>query len=385
MRLKSQPEDFQVEEQIGRAPSRGRFALYRLEKRGLGTLEAVAAVGRRWQIPPRAFSYGGLKDRHAVTVQWVCIEDGPRRGLTQTNFDLHYIGQTDRPLESADITANRFQITLRDLSDADASRAAARLRAVERDGALNYFDRQRFGSLGASGEYIARPWCERNYERAVWLALADPRAGDRPDDHRGKEAVRQRWGEWQALAAEFRPGPQQAVLEHLARSGGNFRSAIACFPVAWRRLWIGAFESHLWNRALAALVRQACRPEQLRDATIGPDTLPLFRDLEENQRTTLGEVQLPYPSARNRSADSPWIPLLEETVAREGLSLRQLKIDYPRDSFFSKGSRPAVYRPAAAECETAADESAPQRTKLLLRFTLPPGSYATMLIRAIED
>ena len=67
MKLKRLPEDFQVDERTAHQPAEGPFALYRLTKRGLGTLEAVAAVGRRWKIPPGRIAWGGLKDRHAVT------------------------------------------------------------------------------------------------------------------------------------------------------------------------------------------------------------------------------------------------------------------------------------------------------------------------------
>ena len=67
MKLKRQPEDFQVEElPLVAGGDRGRFALYRLTKRGMGTLEAIEAICRRWNLAGRRVSYGGLKDRHAV-------------------------------------------------------------------------------------------------------------------------------------------------------------------------------------------------------------------------------------------------------------------------------------------------------------------------------
>lgn len=384
MHLKHLPEDFQVEERISRIAGDGPFALYRLRKRGLGTLEALSAVGRRWKLAPGRMSYGGLKDRHALTVQWVCIDGGPRRPLRQTNLELDYVGQTDRPLESAEILANHFRITLRDLAAEEIAQAEVRLPEVACDGVANYFDRQRFGSLGESGEFIARPWIERDYERAVWLALADPQGSDRPDDRRRKQAVRERWGQWPTLLAEFRSGPQRSVVEHLARWEGDFRGALARFPAAWRRLWVGAFESHLWNRLLAAALRQTCPAQQLRDVTLGPDTLPLYSRLADPQRAQLFNTRLPLPSARNHLEPGPLALLVEETLAREGLSLRQLKIDYPRDSFFSKGDRAAAYRPEGLQHEVADDECYVGRQKIVLEFALPAGCYATLLVRSLE-
>ena len=78
MKLKCQPEDFRVEElTLARPAASGRYTFYRLTKRDLGTIEAVEAICRRWNLAGRQVSYGGLKDRHAVTIQYLTIVDGP--------------------------------------------------------------------------------------------------------------------------------------------------------------------------------------------------------------------------------------------------------------------------------------------------------------------
>ena len=43
-----------------------------------------AAVRRRWRIDFRRLSYGGLKDRHAVTSQFLTIFRGPN-ATSRTN------------------------------------------------------------------------------------------------------------------------------------------------------------------------------------------------------------------------------------------------------------------------------------------------------------
>src|ERR1700683_3085094 len=113
MKLKQKPEDFRVEEIAAPALEGGHFALYRLEKTSLGTPEAIGAICRAWRLVREAVSVGGLKDRHAATRQYLSIEKGPRRKLSQTNFSLEYLGQTARPFDSKDILANRFEIVIR--------------------------------------------------------------------------------------------------------------------------------------------------------------------------------------------------------------------------------------------------------------------------------
>ena len=78
MKLKCQPEDFRVEELPLVSPAgAGRYTFYRLTKRNIGTIEAIEAICRRWNLAGRRVSYGGLKDRHAVTIQYLTIADGP--------------------------------------------------------------------------------------------------------------------------------------------------------------------------------------------------------------------------------------------------------------------------------------------------------------------
>src|SRR5437762_5484960 len=108
MKLKQDPDDFQVEELTTvHAGPEGPFAFYRLEKRGWTTPDALAAVRRRWHIDLRRVAYGGLKDRHAHTVQYLSIHHGPRRDLTHHDVTLRYLGQVEAAYSSRAVRANR--------------------------------------------------------------------------------------------------------------------------------------------------------------------------------------------------------------------------------------------------------------------------------------
>ena len=375
MKIKRQPQDFVVEELTRFQPSSGPFALYALTKQSLGTPEALDAVAKRWNLPRESISFGGLKDRHAQTTQWITIRGGLRRGLKQTNLELKYVGQAPRPFGPKDIEGNRFRIVLRDFSRDGEKTAKEALGELSRHPLPNYFDDQRFGSLGASGEYVGRAWCEGNYERAVWLALAEENEHDRPEDRSEKKILRDEWGNWAACKAKLARSHRRSLVTFLADRPGDFKGALARINADLRGLYLSAFQSFLWNRVLSRMIQDSCPdhfPVELKSGRVF-----FFRSLDRPLDV------IPLPSARARFESDSMRRRVEDALKEIGLELKALKIRHPRENFFSRGERAATFRPAGLASEWGSDDLYPGRSKLALRFDLPRGSYATIVVKRI--
>jgi tRNA pseudouridine13 synthase len=384
MKHKRVPEDFRVEELTEVVPAAGPFALYRLTKRWLGTPEAIDILLRQWRLARDRVSYGGLKDFHGVTQQYLTIYHGPRRGLQSDRFQLEYVGQSARPFGSSDVTGNRFQVVLRDLPPESVTAIVEEQEHVARDGVPNYFDDQRFGSVGESGDFIGRAWCRGDYERALWLALADPNQHDTPAEREQKRRLRANWGRWAICHEQLERSPRRQIVSFLAKRPIDFRGAVARLRVDLRTLYVAAFQSHLWNRLLDRLVRTVCSREHVLELPLrfGPVAVPVGLDAE--QRARLEATELPLPSARQKLEPGLTAELLTQLLGEFGLEQRQLRIKYPRDTFFSKGCRPALFRPQFRDSADAPDDLYPGRRKLLLTFDLPRGCYATILLKRLS-
>ncbi len=101
MKLKCQPEDFRVEELPLVSPAGfGMYTFYRLTKRNIGTIEAVQGICRSWNLAGHQVSYAGLKDRHAVTIQYLTIVGGPRKTLSRPTFELRADWAADSSLRT---------------------------------------------------------------------------------------------------------------------------------------------------------------------------------------------------------------------------------------------------------------------------------------------
>ena len=233
----------------------GRFSFYRLTKRNIGTIEAVETIARRWNLAGRQVSYGGLKDRHAVTVQYLTITEGPARPISTPNFELRYLGRVPQPYGPQHFRGNRFQLVLRDMSDAAVSSALADLSTLASDGLPNYFDDQRFGSVGVSGQFIAHAWLKGDHERALKLALAEPNPFDRAGVKAQKAILRAHWGQWTEAKARLDRSSTRSIVTYLADHPTDFRGAFARMRRELRALYFSAFQSHLWNILLRALDR----------------------------------------------------------------------------------------------------------------------------------
>jgi tRNA pseudouridine13 synthase len=385
MKLKQQPEDFQVEERTDIVPGeQGAFALYRLAKRGWATPDAIQAIRRRWHLDLNRVSYGGLKDRHAQTVQYISIYHGPKRGLTHHGVSLEYLGQVTAPYTSRDIRANRFRITLRDLGTEELAAARQALEEVRRDGVPNYFDDQRFGSVDARGEFVARLMVLGRYEEALRQALAAPYEFDRAEQKKEKAILRQHWGNWPGLKERLPRGHARSLVDYLAHHPGDFRGALARLRPDLRGLYLSAYQSHLWNRMLAWWVRKTCRSEQLLPVRLRLGEVPMPRQLDDEQRAHLLGLQLPLPTARLPvdPADPRQEPM-EVILREEGIERGQLKLKGFREMFFSKGERAAWCRVSGLEYESGPDERQGRRHQLVLAFELPRGSYATLIVKRI--
>ena len=390
MKLKRIPEDFQVDELSQVTSTSGPFALYQLTKQSIGTLEVINMVVDRWKIPRRRISYGGLKDKHALTTQFVTVHHGPKKPLTQRSFELEYLGQVRQAFVPADIDGNRFTITLRDMTVQEIERAESAAEDVRRDGVPNYFDDQRFGSLGSSGEWIAKPWCLGDWERTLWLALADPHRDDRSDDKKQKAILRDHWGRWCECKQALSRSHRRSIVTFLAdkEAAGkliDFRGAFCNLNIDLRGLYLSAFQSALWNRMLTRRLKENAAPTSVIPFELksGPACfVSAFSSSIDSEVAPL-EDEFPLPSARGKLEEGPTLDLLNAVVAEEGLEKRQLRVKYPRDSFFSKSSRKTIIAIPELEFESSDDDLYPKQKKVRLTFDLPRGSYATILVKRL--
>ena len=153
--FKSTPEDFQVSEVLGFTPSgSGEHVFLHIEKIGLTTESLVLNVARALNVKARDIGLCGLKDKHAVTTQWLSVPLPIKAEIPQisgSNWRVLEATRHTRKLKRGIHKANQFVIVLRNVT-ASRELLEQRLMLISAAGVLNYFGMQRFGYDGGNLE-----------------------------------------------------------------------------------------------------------------------------------------------------------------------------------------------------------------------------------------
>jgi len=155
------PEDFVVDEvPLYPQSGAGEHLYVRIQKRGYTTPAMLRAVTRAAGVDERDVGYAGLKDKHAVTRQWLSLPSKARPpGEWQLPEGISVVEHTrhSNKLRTGHLLGNRFRITLV-TSDAGALEKATPIAELLRTrGLYNYFGGQRFGR-GGDGLRQALVW-----------------------------------------------------------------------------------------------------------------------------------------------------------------------------------------------------------------------------------
>lgn len=148
-KLKSEAADFKVVENLGFEPSgEGEHLFLLIEKEGLSTHELIDALARDFKLRPRDIGYSGLKDKQAITRQWVSLHlPGQMRLFEMPEINGYSIldhGWHHRKLKPGTHRSNSFEVLIRDI-DSFPEDSQRQVSLIKSAGMANYFGQQRFG------------------------------------------------------------------------------------------------------------------------------------------------------------------------------------------------------------------------------------------------
>ncbi len=150
--LKEQPEDFEVEEIPAYEPSgQGEFLYLWVEKRAMGAEYFTRRLAERLGLRPGDVGTAGLKDRIAVTRQWVSVPATTESRLPDLDGDgirVLRVARHSNKLRPGHLWGNRFRILVRHVAPEAGARLGPLVERIQREGMVNFYGPQRFGRGG---------------------------------------------------------------------------------------------------------------------------------------------------------------------------------------------------------------------------------------------
>ncbi len=321
--LKEQPEDFVVEELPAYEPSgEGEHLFLWLQKRDVAGEDLLRHVARRLNISSRDIGMAGVKDRRAITRQWVSVPARCEPMVAEIDSDQVRVLRAARhgnKLRTGHLRGNRFSIRVRNTGEAAADRATRVAEAIGRLGFPNYFGAQRFGQE----------------QQTLQLGL---------DLVSGKASPR-----------SISPARRRFLL----------------------RMALSAVQSALFNAVLAARLRNGrlhtVLAGDVMQVRASGGQFPVEDAAAEQQRFDARETVLTGPLFGPKM-----IAAQEAAAAAEGAVLADWNLspaDFTRFSKLTSGTRrPLLVWPGNLSIQAEGQD-------LRIDFDLPSGSYATSLLR----
>ncbi|TET39626.1 MAG: tRNA pseudouridine(13) synthase TruD [Planctomycetota bacterium] len=155
--IRARPEDFVVEEiPAYEFSGKGDHVFFLLGKKNLTTFDAIERVAGALGRKARDIGTAGLKDKNAVTRQWMSLEhvcEDDIRSLSIPGITIGEITRHGNKLKKGHLIGNRFNILISEITGLDEGALEECLDEIHRRGMPNYFGPQR---LGESGNNVSR-------------------------------------------------------------------------------------------------------------------------------------------------------------------------------------------------------------------------------------
>ncbi|MBI2667125.1 tRNA pseudouridine(13) synthase TruD [Candidatus Woesearchaeota archaeon] len=357
--LKHLPEDFKVTEIPLILPQeKGKYLYFQLHKKNYGTMDAVQAIARTLGVQEKQIGFAGNKDKRAVTEQ-VCSVLGAGKERLQRiqipGIKIIFLGYGDTPISLGDLQGNSFEIVIRNVEENELPRKVSFI--------PNYFDEQRFGKENIIfGKHLLR----KEFAEAVnCLENAD-------------------------------------LFQYLQTHPNDYVGALKLLSIRLLRLYLNAYQSYLWNETLARYLQG--KSEKVIEI---PYSLGKFVFLEEKNLEEIGlkidfqKLQIPiigfdYESKKNKETEKIIAEIMqkEELTAQDFIlkQIPQLTLEGDLRKAFVEvkdlqigvvagAKRKQLENPQIFVFEN--DDFHSGKKKVKVSFTLPKGSYATMVIRGM--
>jgi len=406
--IKSSPEDFQTWEQLvdgldarsmyeswrGLREGFGDQLLAVMWKRGVDTIRACTILARQLGIRPAQIGVCGIKDKVSVSWQFITLpawsmrSEGVDVGGVIKVLPIMHVGWR---INSERLARNMFEIMIRGPSGG-AEAVQMILEELRLKGVPNFYGHQRFGISRPITPIVGRLMIEGRIEEAVKAFLTEYSPLESNENRMARMRLLEDFDPERAL--EYFPKTlryERAILRYLARRPGDYLGALRSLPLRLRRLLVESVSALIFNKALSRVIAEDLldvvevgdlvvrldtfgRPEPGRPIMVSEANLQQVVRLIARGKLA---VALPAPGYLSPIPRSRKGEILLDILDEMGLELNAFRLKTCPEASTRGSLRPIKITKWSCKI------SEMDNTSIRLNIELPPGSYATILLREI--
>ncbi len=386
--IKSSADDFLVEEiatngtvlelgrhfsgsEFGDTSEGGRFKRFVLKKRDWNTVQALKAIANKLGRGIRSIGFAGTKDRTSTSAQMCSIFEVPPDRLNSVSIkDIEICGawQSQSPVKMGDLLGNRFTVKVRGASNTgEIGRISSEL-----NGRFpNYFGEQRFG-FRSNNVAIGVDIMKGDLESAALLYLTDT------TNEKNEDAVNARI----RLADERDFGKaigyfpkylkyERSMLDYLSRFPADYGNALRKLPRSLLLMFVHSVDSYIFNKEVGERVEAGDQALRIGEMVCRVDTygFPDYTNVFEYDGEAMPGL---FPVGNIVGYDSQINDTERRILADLGIGQQDFRVR-GMPELNCKGAKRVLIAPFVDFQYTIGEE-------VTLRFGLPSGSYATVLL-----
>jgi tRNA pseudouridine13 synthase len=377
-----------------------KFLGFNLQKYNLSTNAALRKISNLTGIDTRSFFYSGLKDKRAISVQNFSVVGNPIKELLKINEkDLILFNfRKAKKIYIGEHLGNYFKIIIRGI-EKPLTDFYENFDDIKDKGILNYFGYQRFGTIRPISHLIGKSILKKDFESAIkkYLIIRSKHEGN--EMFQIRKSIEIDWPNIDPKIINNIPDTlyfEKELVKKLVASNLDFEEIMfSTFNPNLVMLFAHAYQSFLFNNILSERFKSEKYDIKSGDYIIILDYSGLpsrkiiqvtdrnFRLLKRLVNKKMAVLGIPLIGA-NVSKDKILEQYdLKSVLIVEDLDLSDLKFNINQKIEILGGFRPAFVFPDRLDYKIFINKTRTTDNKIEIKFSLPKGTYATILLREI--
>jgi tRNA pseudouridine13 synthase len=382
------------------------FTEFHLVKKNQEPFKAFNFIASALNIPMSHISYSGLKDRCSISVQKVAVKGNhveKLKNLKLKDISINHITTSRKSIRLGSNKGNHFTVIIRNIKkNIDIRKRISKIfEILSTDGFLNYYGLQRFGTYRPNSHIVAKHILLKEYENVFKELVLNTYSSESIKSQILRNKLKQDGDmEWAYDNFPKSLNYERMMISHLKDNSQDFEGSVQKIPKYLIKLLLSSFQSYYFNKMLTLRINKGISPFE----PVNGDVIVILEDdkgdltsikyvyggkydkfLKEALLLNRASIVIPLVGYDTKMDEYPLMNyFFEEILKEEKINSSIFRSELFRQYEFKGAHRAISIKLSDAKIlDIGKDDIFLDKQKVKVEFSLPRGSYATMVLREL--